>query len=61
MTTHWLATVPCDARADIPARSLKPSRIPLLIALRWGSDVPEQMTKKSVNDEIPRRSRTTTS
>src|SRR5580704_10625474 len=41
--------------------SLIPSRIPLLIAFKCGSEVPEQMTKKSVKDEIPRRSRTTIS
>src|SRR5271155_4104317 len=38
-----------------------PSRIPLLMALRCGSELPEQMTKKSVNDEIVRKSRTTIS
>src|SRR6202043_226972 len=35
--------------------------IPLLMPFKWGSEVPEQMTKKSVKDEIPRRSRTTMS
>src|SRR5580704_14638360 len=41
--------------------SLIPSRMPLLIAFKCGSEVPEQITKKSVKDEIPRRSRTTMS
>src|ERR1700735_2175588 len=43
------------------ACSLIPSRIPLLMPFKWGSEVPEQITKKSVKDEIPRRSRTTIS
>jgi hypothetical protein len=35
--------------------------MPLLMAFRCGSELPEQITKKSVNDEIVRKSRTTMS
>ena len=38
-----------------------PSRMPELIALRCGSEVPEQITKKSVKVEISLRSSTTIS
>ena len=61
MTSHWLATEPSDASGEMFVSSLIPSRIPLLIPFRCGSEVPEQITKKSVKDEIPRRSRTTMS
>src|ERR1700684_4451944 len=61
MTSHWRATEPSDASGEMFVSSLIPSRIPLLIPFRCGSEVPEQMTKKSVKDEIPRRSRTTMS
>src|ERR1700720_4411440 len=52
---------PSDASGEICACSRIPSLIPLLIPLRCGSEVPEQITKKSVKDEMPRRSRTTMS
>jgi hypothetical protein len=37
----------------------KPSCSSLAMAFRCGSDVPEQMTKKSVKPEMPRRSMAT--
>src|SRR6266576_4602518 len=60
-TIHWLAGNPSIATGRIEWSWRNRVSISFAIALSWGSDVAEQITKKSVNVEIARKSKTTIS
>jgi hypothetical protein len=60
-TIHWLAGNPSTATGLTEWSSRNRVSISFAMALSWGSDVPEQITKKSVNVEMLRKSNTTMS